>query len=275
MIYIISDGGYVKIGYTNGDVYKRMSTLQTGTVAKLSILGHFPGERTDEQRLHAEFAHRRIAGEWFQLTIEEVGDLIRREAKPSIERTFSEDGMITIITDAMNKKLRSLGFSLLTTTKPGITTISVNSGVRVLSFCEQARDEIVTATTTSVTALELPEGCSALTKVYKDKGELTCSVILSHNVYDLKSVRTGKLMTYEQILDYESLIKEVFLNAKRLQNLGCFPRTENIDSYNISLISTKKLEKYQALIVEGEKLLEQKRLADTIRRAPSTDEVSF
>lgn len=189
MIYVVSDGRYAKIGYTGGEVGKRMATLQTGTVAKLTVLGQFRGEREDERRLHAEFAHARVAGEWFDLTVEQVGDLIRREsgAMP-VERTFSREGMSAVIVEAVNRGLRDVGFSLLTTLKPGETTIYIGSGVSVCSFCERARDEVVQATIDAVIKRKLPDGCSALAKVYDSSNfadGLTCKVAVSSPVYDL------------------------------------------------------------------------------------------
>jgi hypothetical protein len=69
-IYFISDGEYVKIGYTNGNPLERLASLQTGNARLLKVLHTMPGSLSEEQALHQRFHHLRACGEWFELTDE-------------------------------------------------------------------------------------------------------------------------------------------------------------------------------------------------------------
>lgn len=64
-----------KIGYSN-DVAKRLATLQTGNPSKLYIhhIEEVPDDRARllEHKLHRELSHKRIKGEWFDLTPDEA-----------------------------------------------------------------------------------------------------------------------------------------------------------------------------------------------------------
>ena len=192
MIYMIGDGKYVKIGYTGGDVSKRLSNLQVGSVAELTVLSQFPGERDDEARLHAEFADRRVAGEWFILTPDEVAGITRRELGGSaVERTFTESGMILVVRSAVARRLREMGFPLLTTVKEHETTISVDSKITVVSYCPEARDEVVEDLASLVPAKGFPTGARVAVHGTADKTvggarALGFWVVASHPTYDLK-----------------------------------------------------------------------------------------
>lgn len=68
MIYFITDGEYVKIGFTDSDdVGERMKTLQVGNARRLSLIGTMPGGREEECLLHALLSDFRASGEWFDL----------------------------------------------------------------------------------------------------------------------------------------------------------------------------------------------------------------
>lgn len=56
----------IKIGYTSGEVEKRLKSLQTGHPYKLQVLATMPGSRDDEKNLHERFASSRLSGEWFK-----------------------------------------------------------------------------------------------------------------------------------------------------------------------------------------------------------------
>lgn len=66
--YLIGAEGspLVKIGFTSGKPKSRMSSLQTGTPMKLSLLWSTEGDY--EGRLHERFHAYRVIGEWFDLT---------------------------------------------------------------------------------------------------------------------------------------------------------------------------------------------------------------
>ena len=69
-----------KIGFTN-DLNKRLKTLQTGNPDKL-IIHHFeevPNHRARimEKRLHRDLSHKRLKGEWFNLTPLEAKSMLQ------------------------------------------------------------------------------------------------------------------------------------------------------------------------------------------------------
>jgi hypothetical protein len=76
MIYVLAerdDESIVKIGFTatpNGRVsYKaarsRMSSIQVSTWRTLTCIATLPGSRHEEHRIHEEFDHYHLRGEWF------------------------------------------------------------------------------------------------------------------------------------------------------------------------------------------------------------------
>lgn len=69
MIYFITDGYHVKIGYTER-LDNRVAELQTSNAFELKILRSVPGSLNDERKLHKRFKHLHIRGEWFQLNDE-------------------------------------------------------------------------------------------------------------------------------------------------------------------------------------------------------------
>ena len=82
MIYFLKEereGGLIKIGYAKSELERRISRMQTGNPARLSLLGVIPeGTRRDEHILHKRFKHARSSiagrgteritfrGEWFE-----------------------------------------------------------------------------------------------------------------------------------------------------------------------------------------------------------------
>ncbi len=85
-VYFIGEDPYtnkVKIGKTN-NVKNRIRTLQTGNPYKLRIIGTIScqDEKTMselEKRLHNELKDKRLVGEWFNVTMDEVVVLHARE----------------------------------------------------------------------------------------------------------------------------------------------------------------------------------------------------
>lgn len=57
----------LKIGYTSGDVRKRLKALQTGSAGELRLIAMHPGTPDGERAIHAEFAKQRLHGEWFEM----------------------------------------------------------------------------------------------------------------------------------------------------------------------------------------------------------------
>lgn len=71
-VYIVHRAGtqFVKIGYTSGDVHKRVAQWKTGSPEPLKVLRVLPGDRALEQRLHRQFDYLRVSdgggSEWFR-----------------------------------------------------------------------------------------------------------------------------------------------------------------------------------------------------------------
>jgi len=59
----------VKIGISN-DVKKRLDSLQTAKTFKLELLKFTEGDRNLEQKIHEQFKHLRVNGEWFSYSEE-------------------------------------------------------------------------------------------------------------------------------------------------------------------------------------------------------------
>lgn len=74
-IYVISssENGPVKIGYS-AKPEGRLKQLQTGYPAKLKLyfaeaIDNEKLARSIEKRVHANIGHRKLSGEWFDLTV--------------------------------------------------------------------------------------------------------------------------------------------------------------------------------------------------------------
>lgn len=74
-IYIVGDSSDlskpVKIGITD-DITTRLKALQTGSYYNLSVIYSFKGETVHERHLHKMFQDKRVNGEWFLLTQEDI-----------------------------------------------------------------------------------------------------------------------------------------------------------------------------------------------------------
>jgi hypothetical protein len=80
-LYAIQDSstGYVKLGYSN-DPDARVKSLQTGNSQILQLIYKakvIPNRaRVLEQKLHHEFKHLQIRGEWFSMSQDQARQLI-------------------------------------------------------------------------------------------------------------------------------------------------------------------------------------------------------
>lgn len=77
----------VKIGFTGGSPYSRLSALQTGSPCALTMLAMHKGSYEEERRLHEKFAATRVHGEWFDMSEElfkHLCTIVWLQAKQSI-----------------------------------------------------------------------------------------------------------------------------------------------------------------------------------------------
>jgi len=66
-IYFITDGTFIKIGYTGKNVNKRIKQLSTGSSSKLYALGWVKGDKNLEKEWHNKYAYLRKNLEWFKV----------------------------------------------------------------------------------------------------------------------------------------------------------------------------------------------------------------
>lgn len=68
--------GPIKIGYST-DVRKRLAKLRVGSSQRLSLMAKAPGTMEEERRMHRQFSHLRIRGEWFRRDPEIIAEIAR------------------------------------------------------------------------------------------------------------------------------------------------------------------------------------------------------
>jgi len=71
----------IKIGVAYNP-YRRAAGLNTHGPYPVQLLGFCEGGKDQEDQLHKEYAHARLHGEWFQLTITELALLQKRFITP-------------------------------------------------------------------------------------------------------------------------------------------------------------------------------------------------
>jgi hypothetical protein len=74
VIYLLSAAGKYKIGRTTGELPRRISQIQQSVPWPLTLEHSFPSDDTvaEEKKLHDKFASKRVAGEWFALSENDV-----------------------------------------------------------------------------------------------------------------------------------------------------------------------------------------------------------
>jgi hypothetical protein len=75
-VYVLACEGRYKLGASR-NVRQRLRTLQTASPAPLELVwsADVPDMYGTERALHAQFAHRHIAGEWYALTPEDLQEI--------------------------------------------------------------------------------------------------------------------------------------------------------------------------------------------------------
>lgn len=88
MIYFVTDGEYLKIGYTDNDVESRISALQIGNARKLKLIGVIDGNRDDEATLHYVFRGLRVSGEWFSCGFFDENDSVDKLKESNVVKSY-------------------------------------------------------------------------------------------------------------------------------------------------------------------------------------------
>lgn len=76
-VYLAQSSILYKIGYTNGSVAQRINSLQTGSFAKIVLALEIPSPNPAqlEREIHARYANKRVRGEWYRLSRQDIYDL--------------------------------------------------------------------------------------------------------------------------------------------------------------------------------------------------------
>lgn len=78
-VYFIWDGKFMKIGLTRRGALKRVKNLQTGSYRTMEVFRTIQTDNPEqlEKFLHSAFGEKRVRGEWFEVTEEEISDLVK------------------------------------------------------------------------------------------------------------------------------------------------------------------------------------------------------
>lgn len=110
-VYIAECQGVYKIGHTTQDPRDRVAKLRTGNPFPVELVGSIPGSRAMERYLHRTYKSRKIKGEWFILTPDEVKEILGRADEPEAVTRFME--VVARLSPAqtahMSRELKKLG----------------------------------------------------------------------------------------------------------------------------------------------------------------------
>ena len=82
-IYLARNQGCYKIGYSN-DPVKRLAELQVGNPSRIELVGTVSGTIVEEKKLHDLFKGKRVSGEWFALSDEDVESILSSSPKLAV-----------------------------------------------------------------------------------------------------------------------------------------------------------------------------------------------
>lgn len=104
MVYFVTEGRYIKIGYTFQEIGKRMKQLQTGNGRKVYLLGWVDGGKEKEQELHILFSSERVRydGEWFSPSERLLEYINHNNLKPNTYVDFIDDKIMPLLTIHLN-----------------------------------------------------------------------------------------------------------------------------------------------------------------------------
>lgn len=74
-IYIMESGGFHKIGWSQRPP-TRLKHIQSANPVPVTLVGVIEGSLVNEGEWHQAFAHKRVRGEWFSLTEEDISHVL-------------------------------------------------------------------------------------------------------------------------------------------------------------------------------------------------------
>lgn len=104
-VYIARCEGLYKIGHTTQDPQSRIANLQTGNPFAVELVGSIPGSRALERHLHRTYKNRKVKGEWFLLTPDEVKEILGWADDPEPVVRFRE--MVARLSPAQSRFVAS------------------------------------------------------------------------------------------------------------------------------------------------------------------------
>lgn len=75
-IYVMECASYYKIGYSAYNPRKRQRDIQIGNPLPVTLIGVIEGSLTHEAEWHQFFRDKRVRGEWFALTEEDIAHVL-------------------------------------------------------------------------------------------------------------------------------------------------------------------------------------------------------
>lgn len=93
---LINDEGKYKIGFTDRATKKRIKELQTGSPSEMRVIQEYESKNAKqiETIMHRIHKSKRISGEWFELTTEEVKNFQHNCAKIDHNLNFLKENKI-------------------------------------------------------------------------------------------------------------------------------------------------------------------------------------
>lgn len=78
-VYVMESAGIYKIGWAKRSPEKRRRDLQIGSAIPVNLVGAIEGSLAIEHEWHQAFKDKRLHGEWFALTEEDVARVLHYE----------------------------------------------------------------------------------------------------------------------------------------------------------------------------------------------------
>lgn len=104
-VYFLSDGDYIKIGFTT-NWERRSSVYLTHSARDLTLLALIPGTRESENSLHRKFQKSRINGEWFRRS----EDILKFVRETSGEHEVTNDPLRLTKWSGKDKEIKAVSW---------------------------------------------------------------------------------------------------------------------------------------------------------------------